>query len=151
MLGIFSYYIFRREYAQTFKISIIYSILILPITLYILLNFFFLDKNLILEGQKILLDRAVHHAVIQSWFSYKDLFSILIYLISLIIIYKEKKFFIPFFIFGFMSIIFHLFSFFENNTLALSFPWRTSVFLVPISTMIILSFLYKIFLIEKIH
>ena len=150
MLGIFSYYIFKKEYVKTFKISIIYSILILPITLYIILNFFFLDKNLILEGQKILLDRAVHHAVIQSWFSYKDLLSILIYLISLIIIYKEKKFFIPFFVFGFMSIIFSFIQFFfENNTLALSFPWRTSVFLVPISTMIILSFFIQNFFDKK--
>ena len=32
MLGIFSYYIFKKEYVKTFKISIIYSILILPIT-----------------------------------------------------------------------------------------------------------------------
>lgn len=150
MLGIFSYYIFRREYAQTFKISIIYSILILPITLYILLNFFFVDKNLILEGQKILLDRAVHHAVIQSWFSYKDLLSILIYLISLIIVYKEKKFFIPFLVFGFTSIIFSFIQFFlESNTLALSFPWRSSVFLVPISTMIIFSFFIQNFFGKK--
>ena len=150
MLGMISYYIFKKEYVQTFKISIIYSILILPITLYIIINFFFIDKNLILEGQKILLDRAVHHAVIQSWFSYKDLLAISIYLISLIIVYKEKKFFITFLVFGFMSIIFSLIQFFlENNTLALSFPWRSSIFLVPISTMIIFSFFIQNFFGKK--
>ena len=39
--------------------------------------------------------------------------------------------------------------FLENNTLALSFPWRTSVFLIPISTMIILSFFIQNFLNRK--
>ncbi len=150
LLGICLYYIFKKEYAQTFKLSIIYIILILPITLYILLNFFFIDKNLILEGQKILLDRAVHHAVIQSWFSYKDLLSIMVYIISLIIVFKEKKFFIPFLVLGFISIIFSFIQFFlENNSLALSFPWRSSVFLVPISTMIILSFFMQNFFAKK--
>ena len=135
LLGIFTYYVVKKEYATLIRVSIIYFILILPITLYIIINFFFIDKNLILEGQKILLDRAVHHAVIQSWFSYKDLISISIYLISLMIIFEKKKFFIPFLVFGFASIIFSFTQFFiQSNTLALSFPWRSSVFLIPIST-----------------
>lgn len=150
LLGIFTYYVVKKEYATLIRVSIIYFILILPITLYIIINFFFIDKNLILEGQKILLDRAVHHAAIQSWFSYKDLISILIYLISLMIIFEKKKFFIPFLVFGFASIIFSFTQFFiQSNTLALSFPWRSSVFLIPISTMIIFSFLIKFFFVQK--
>ena len=92
-----------------------------------------IDKQLILEGQNILLDRIPHHALINNWFSYKDVLSILIYIISLFLIYKNKRIFIPLIVLGFLSIFFTLIQFFtENNSLALTFPWRASVFLILI-------------------
>ena len=41
-------------------------------------------------GQHILVERIPHHALIENWFSSKDFFSILIYLISLLTIYKKQ-------------------------------------------------------------
>ena len=45
-------------------------------------------------------------------------------------------------IFGFFAIFLSIVEFLvSNNTLALTFPWRTSVILIPLSTTIILSYL----------
>lgn len=144
LFGISMYFIFRKEFILMFKINTFYLILILPITFYVIYNFLLVDKIFVFEGQKILVDRAPHHALIQSWFSYKDIFSILIYLISLIIVFKNNRIFIPLLFFGLISIVITVIQFFtQNYSLALSFPWRSSVFLIPISTMIILSFLIQ--------
>ena len=152
LLGISIYYAFTKEYKRLFRILILYAILISPITIYTIYNFLLIDKQLILEGQNILLDRIPHHALINNWFSYKDVLSILIYIISLFLIYKNKRIFIPLIVLGFLSIFFTLIQFFtENNSLALTFPWRASVFLIPISTMIITSFLIQKFFSNKIN
>ena len=148
--GIFSYFFFKKEYKKMFKISILYSILILPITIYVVQNFLLLEKEIILEGQIIFLDRIPHHALIDNWFSYKDVFSILLYFASLILMNKKNRLFIPFFIFGFLSLSLSLLQFFlESKSLALAFPWRSSVFLIPLSSMIIISFLLKKFFINR--
>ena len=148
--GFCFYLLLVREFKPLLKFIIYYIILILPITFYIILNFLLLDKELIQMGQNILVERIPHHALIENWFSYKDFFSILIYLISLLIIYKNKKIFVPLTIFGLSSILLSILQFItESNTLALAFPWRASVFLMPISSMIIISFLLNKFLLNK--
>ncbi len=150
LLGILSYFAFIKEYRKLFKILIFYVILILPITIFIIYNFLLIDKQLIYEGQNILLDRIPHHALISNWFSYKDVLSVLIYIISLFLIYKNKQIFIPLAIFGFFSIFLTLIQFItESHSLAFSFPWRASVFLVPISSMILISFLIQKFFSNK--
>ena len=140
--GMNFYLILKKEFKEFFKVSIFYIILILPITIFIIFNFLLIENNIISEGQSILLDRIPHHAKITVWFSNKDLLSIFTYLVSLIIIYKNKRIFLPLLIFGFFAIILSGLEFFiSNNSLAISFPWRSSVFLIPISTTIILSYL----------
>lgn len=139
--GILIYYFLTKEYKLLTKIFILYSILIIPITIYILQNFILIASDTVLEGQKIMLSRIPHHADIDNWFSYKDVISIILYLISLLIVKKKLRIFIPILIFGSLSIILSVLQFFiDNNSLALAFPWRASVFLIPISTMIIFSF-----------
>lgn len=147
MVGILIYFLSKKEFIIFIKFNIFYFILISPITIYIIYNFLLIDKNLIIEGSKILYERAIHHASIEHWFSFKDTLSLLVYFVALAIIIKAKDLFLPLFFFGFVSIILTLFQFYtENYSLGLSFPWRSSVFLIPISTMIIFSFLLiKIF------
>ncbi len=139
VLGILSYLILSKNYKNFFKILIIYSILILPITLFIIINFLTIDKNLIALGQEILLDRIPHHADIRYWLSYKDLFFFVTYIYALYIV-RNKDFFIFFLIFGTCPILLSLIQYFLNiNSIALAFPWRSSVFITPISSVIILS------------
>ena len=60
----------------------------------------------------------------------------------MLIVYKNKRIFLPIFIFGFVAILLSVVDYFiSNNTLSLAFPWRSSVILIPLSTTIILSFL----------
>ena len=100
-----------------------------------------IDKDITLVGQEILLGRIPHHANIHYWFTYKDLISLFVYFFSLYLLKNNFKFFIIFGIFGFCSIILSFIQFFlANNSLALAFPWRTSVFLIPISSLIIISY-----------
>ena len=139
VLGILSYLILSKNYKNFFKTLIIYSILILPITLFIIINFLTIDKNLIALGQEILLDRIPHHADIRYWLSYKDLFFFVTYIYALYIV-RNKNFFIFFLIFGTCPILVSLIQYFLNiNSIALAFPWRSSVFITPISSVIILS------------
>ena len=139
VLGILSYLILSKNYKTFFKTLIIYSILILPITLFIIINFLTIDKNLIALGQEILLDRIPHHADIRYWLSYKDLFFFVTYIYALYIV-RNKNFFIFFLIFGTCPILLSLIKYFLNiNSIALAFPWRSSVFITPISSVIILS------------
>ena len=140
VLSILTYFIFSKNYQNFLKILILYSILILPITLFILINFLTIDENFISLGQEILLDRIPHHANIRYWLSYKDLFFLVTYIYALYIIRNNKQFFIFFLIFGTCPILLSLIQYFYDiNSLALAFPWRSSVFITPISSVIILS------------
>ena len=152
LVGFFTYFFSVKEYKLLFKVLATYIILILPITIYIILNFLLIDKELTSAGKLILLERIPHHALIENWFSYKDIISILIYAISLFMIRKNKKIFLPLLIFGFLSILFSMIQFLsQNQSLALAFPWRASIFLIPLSSMIIISFFINKFLSKKIN
>ena len=141
ILGFLTYFIMSKKYFDFFKTIIFYIILILPITIFIITNFIMIDKNLVLIGQKILLERIPHHADIHHWFTYKDIISMLIYLFALFLVRNNFKFFVIFSVFGFCSIFLSLTQYFLiNNSLALTFPWRSSVFIIPISSLIIVSY-----------
>ena len=140
VLGILTYFILSKNYRNFLKTLILYSILILPITLFIFINFLTMDENLTSLGQEILLKRIPHHADIRYWLSYKDLFFLVTYIYALHIVRNNKQFFIFFLIFGICPILLSLIQYFYDiNSLALAFPWRSSVFITPIASVIILS------------
>ena len=142
VLGFSMYFFLFKKYSELFKIFLYYSFLILPITIFVFFNFLNLDRDTTILGQEILMKRIPHHADIHYWFSYKDVISLIIYFISLILIKNKTKLFISLAIFGCCSILLSIIQYFlEMNSLALIFPWRSSVFLMPISSIIIISFL----------
>ena len=142
--GILVSYIFSKNYLFFLKTLVAYIILILPITIFIIINFMMIDKDLTQIGQNIMFNRIPHHANIHYWLSYKDVIFLLTYFISLFLVRNNKRFFIFFAVFGFCSIFLSVFQYlFESKSLALAFPWRSSVFLSPLSSVIILSFLIE--------
>ena len=142
VLGFSIYFILFKNYSDLFKIFLYYFILILPITIFVFYNFLNLDRETTILGQEILMKRISHHADILYWFSYKDVISMIIFFISLILIRDKTKLFISLGILGFCSIFLSIIQYFlQNNSLALIFPWRSSVFLMPISSIIIISYL----------
>jgi len=141
VFGFIIYSLISKKYLEFLKISFFYSIFILPITLFIIFNFMIIEKDTVIVGQQILLGRIPHHANIRYWFTYKDLISLFVYFFSLYLIKNNFKFFVIFGVFGFCSIILSFIQFFlVNNSLALAFPWRTSVFIIPISSLIVISY-----------
>ena len=142
VLGFSMYFFLFKKYSDLLKIFLYYSLLILPITIFVFFNFLNLDRDTTILGQEILMKRIPHHADIHYWFSYKDIISIITFFISLILIRDKTKLFISLGIFGFCSIFLSIIQYFvEINSLALIFPWRSSVFLMPLSSIIIISFL----------
>ena len=142
VLGFSMYFFLFKKYSDLFKIFLYYSLFILPITIFVFFNFLNLDRDTTILGQEILMKRIPHHADIHYWFSYKDIILIITFFISLILIRDKTKLFISLGIFGFCSIFLSIIQYFvEINSLALIFPWRSSVFLMPISSIIIISFL----------
>ena len=142
--GILVSYIFSKNYLFFLKTLVAYIILILPITIFIIINFMMIDKDLTQIGQNIMFNRIPHHANIHYWLSYKDVIFLLTYFISLFLVRNNKRFFIFFAVFGFCSIFLSVFQYlFESKSLALAFPWRSSVILSPLSSVIILSFLIE--------
>lgn len=142
VLGILTSLLKLKKYSNFFKILFLYMILILPITIFIISNFMLIDNQLAEIGKKIMYDRIPHHADIHYWLSYKDILFLLSYFISLYLIRNNQKFFILFLVFGLCSISLSIVQYFlDNNSLALTFPWRSSVFIAPISLIIIISFL----------
>ena len=142
VLGILTSYLISKNFTKFFKILLLYTCLIMPITIFIIINFMNIEKELVEIGQKIMFDRIPHHADIHYWLSYKDFIFLSVYFISLYLIKNNQKFFILFLVFGLSSISLSTVQYFlDNKSLALAFPWRSSVFIAPISLIIIVSFL----------
>ena len=144
IFGFLVSYVISKNYLFFLKTLFVYIILILPITIFIIINFMMIDKDLTQIGQKIMFDRIPHHANIHYWLSYKDVIFLLMYFVSLFLVRNNKRFFIFFIVFGFCSIFLSVFQYLsESKSLALAFPWRSSVIISPLSSVIILSFLIE--------
>tara|TARA_B100001093_G_scaffold186766_1_gene179355 strand:- start:1910 stop:3388 length:1479 start_codon:yes stop_codon:yes gene_type:complete len=142
VLGILFSYLMSKKYSNLFKIIFTYICLILPITIYIIINFIFINKEITEIGKIIMYERISHHANIHQWLSYKDIIFLLVYFISLFLIRNNKRFFILFLVLGLCSISLSVVQYFlDNKSLALAFPWRSSVFIAPLSLSVIISFL----------
>lgn len=139
--GFLFYFLFKKKYKFFFKISISSLILVTPVVFYIFANFILYDPIINFEAQKIQSElRVPHHAHVKSWFSSKDFQTLAVILVALIIGFKDQRFFIPLIIVFLMSLSLSIYQFYtSNNFLGLLFPWRSSVYIVPVCSMIILS------------
>ena len=128
-----------------FKIILIYSCLILPVIFFLFHNFIINEADINLLAQKILVEERIpHHANISHWLSYKDFISIAIIFVGIFIARNNHFLFIPLIIICILSISISLIQYLtENYFIALLLPWRASVFLIPISSLIIISHLVK--------
>ena len=117
-----------------FNIIITYLVLILPVVFFLFNNFVIFDNTINTEAQKILVENRIpHHANIYSWLSIKDLRPVILISISLYLVKNVKEIFIPFLSVFLLSISLSIIQYIINNYwLALLFPWRSFVFLVPI-------------------
>ena len=139
--GFLIYLLIYKQYKNFFKISFISLALISPIVLYLFSNIYINDFQIYAEGQSIMAEiRIPHHAQVHSWFSYKDLQILIIIFLALFLTYNSKRLFIPLSFVTLTTIILTIIQYYtSSNFLGLLFPWRSSVYIVPICSMIILS------------
>lgn len=135
------YLLYIKNYKNLLIAILVALILLTPLLLYLILNFISLDPNISKLGQDIMAEQRIpHHAKITYWFSYKDIQSLIIIILALFLIHKEKNIFIPLTVVCALSLIFTLIHYLtDSNFFGLLFPWRSSVYLNPISILIILS------------
>lgn len=118
-------------------------ILVSPVLIYVIRSFA-LSNQAAQEAQAILVQfRIPHHAIVAQWFDITTLVQLSFIFVSLWLVRKTRLF--PVLI---ISTIFALgLSILQmitgSNSLALIFPWRISVILVPLSVVIILAVLVQ--------
>jgi len=130
----------EKNYRRALLLGTITLIFIIPILTYIYLNFRPTTTDIYAHAQSILMDyRIPHHAKVTTWFGKSTLFQIMVVSVSIFLVRHTKLFqvlLMPFL----AATILTVFQFLTGNkSLALLFPWRISVFLVPIASSIILA------------
>ena len=103
------YLLYIKNYKNLLIAILVALILLTPLLLYLILNFISLDPNISKLGQDIMAEQRIpHHAKITYWFSYKDIQSLIIIILALFLIHKEKNIFIPLTVVCALSLIFTL-------------------------------------------
>jgi hypothetical protein len=115
---------------------------VLPILTYVFLNFGNTPPASTAQAQDILVNyRIPHHALVKSWFDATAILKIGFICLALILVRKQRLFWvlaIPFTVAIILTLV-QVIS--GSNFLALLFPWRMSIFLVPLSTTLILAWI----------
>lgn len=129
-----------KNYRKALLLGTIAFVLVIPILTYIHLNFTPTTADIYAQAQSILVDyRMPLHTKVTSWFSKSILFQIIVVALSIYLVRRTKLF--PILLMPFLAAtILTVAQFLTGNKyLALLFPWRISVFLVPIASSIILA------------
>ena len=112
----------------------------LPILIYTTLNFASSPAEVAEQGRDILVNyRIPHHALASWWFDATAVIKIALVIFALFTVRKTRLFWIlgiPFILAVLLTIVQVLSG---STYLALLFPWRISIFLVPLSTALILA------------
>jgi hypothetical protein len=123
------------------KIGALALVLILPIVLYVGNRFFLSDTHAIhLVGQAIGAEvRQPHHAKISVWFSGWSCAQLAIVFVGLVLSRQCKRLFIILLVCTIAAVGLTLLQMISGSLpLALLFPWRTSTWLIPVCTAIVL-------------
>jgi hypothetical protein len=118
-------------------------ILVAPILLYVLQSFGMTNQNAH-EAQAILVNfRIPHHAIVSEWFDGTTIIQLGLISVALWLVRKTKLFPVILISITIAIALTLLQVITGNNSLALIFPWRISVILVPLATVLILAYLVQ--------
>lgn len=128
----------EKSIKRALLIGLFALILVLPVLTYVYISFGPTSPEIWGKSQDILVNfRMSHHAVPERWLDITSYGQVLIIIVALYLTRKTKLF--PVMLFSFLTAasltIVQILS--DSNNLASLFPWRASVFLVPISSCII--------------
>jgi hypothetical protein len=129
-----------RNFKKVLLVGLFAFVLVLPILTYNYLNFFPTDSYISNQAYDILVEyRIPHHAKPSHWFSNYTLIQIGVAVLAIYLLKSTKLFTILLLPFLTTIILTFVQIYSSNKALALLFPWRMSVFLIPIASSIILA------------
>jgi hypothetical protein len=135
----------EANFKKAFFIGLFASLLIIPVIFYDFLYLGPTSPELMKESLNIIVNfRIPHHTDPDIWVNTSAFIKTGIIILSLFLVRKKKIFLIlliPFTICLLMAIVYY---FVRINFIALLAPWRISVWLVPISTSMILGYLLSV-------
>jgi hypothetical protein len=132
----------ERRLAKPALLGLAALLLVSPILYYVYTSFGRSPGDIGARAQEILVNfRIPHHAIIRQWFDLTAAIKLLLIASGLYLARKTRLFMVLLVPFGiaFGLTLVQLVS--GSNALALLFPWRTSTFLVPLSTALLLAWL----------
>ena len=129
-----------RQIMEACQPGLVALLAVLPILIYTSLNFTRSPAEVSAQARDILVNyRIPHHALASWWFDATAVIKIALVIFALFIVRKNRLFWIlaiPFIVAVLLTIVQVLSG---STVLALLFPWRISIFLVPLSTALILA------------
>jgi hypothetical protein len=134
-----------KDYRKALLLGTTALVLVIPVLIYNYLNFGPTTADIFAQAQSILVDyRLPHHAIVTSWFGKSTLFQIIVVVLSIYWVRRTQM--LPVLLGPFLAamILTTAQVLTGNKSLALLFPWRISVFLVPIASSVILASIVSI-------
>ena len=133
-------YIEHHHFLRPLRIGLIALLVIFPILFYVYTSFTGIQE-LTVQARDILVNyRIPHHAIVSEWFDASTMFKILLIIGALYLIRKTSLFLVllvPAITAATLTLVQILTG---SDFLALLFPWRISILIVPLSTTIIISY-----------
>ena len=124
----------ERNYKKAFFVGVASFVLVVPTIIYAYLTFGTTSKEILWQAQDILVNyRIPHHAKVEHWLGISAYIQIGIIILALFVHRKTKIFWIIFipFLLSFSLTAVQVIT--DSRFLALLFPWRITVVLVPLS------------------
>jgi len=135
----------KRDIQQSLNIGLLSLFLVLPLLWYIYVHFGSEAPDIAARAREILVyKRLFNHALPSRWFNSIDCFKIIGILLAIFLARKHPLSLIMLFLFLMSVLLTVIQVLMKNELLALVFPWRISVILVPLSLAIILGFGIKL-------
>jgi hypothetical protein len=129
-----------RDLKKVFIFGGLALLLVLPVVIYTYRIFGPTSGDILAQARKVLVqNRIPHHAVIADWFNSSVVIQVLLICGALFVVRRSKLFTILGISAGVTLILTILQSIIQSNTLALLFPWRITVILVPLSSTILVA------------
>ena len=136
----------KKQPVKTLSVALLAFLAVLPILYYTYTSFWATSGEGITTARQILVEvRLPHHAMVARWMDATAVIKILLVCLGMYLVKKSRLSFVMLASFTLAAILTLLQVWLGEHTLALLFPWRLSIYLVPLSTGIILaSFITKV-------
>lgn len=131
----------KRDLKSPALFAVTALLLVAPVAAYTFFVFRSTSTDITRQANEILVDyRVPHHAVISQWLDWSVAVQAAIVIAALVVVRKHHLFPILIALFVSTVILTALQEVTKSDALALIYPWRISVVLVPVSTSILLAF-----------